>query len=83
MPSKSAQRLRDIVTTSTRSRPSRRNSTTRFTWTGRAVYAVVRALEIVSEASRRLPDELTDRHPEIDWAAMLRPATSTDMNTKL
>jgi uncharacterized protein with HEPN domain len=29
-----------------------------------------RALEIISEASRRLPDELLDRHPEIDWVAI-------------
>jgi uncharacterized protein with HEPN domain len=36
----------------------------------KTVYAVVRDLEIVSEASRRLPGELTGRHPEIDWAAI-------------
>ncbi|MEO8369036.1 MAG: HepT-like ribonuclease domain-containing protein [Candidatus Solibacter sp.] len=36
----------------------------------KTVYAVVRALEIVSEASRRLPDELLERHPEIDWVAV-------------
>ena len=30
------------------------------------VDAVTRALEIISEASRRLPDELKTRHPEID-----------------
>jgi uncharacterized protein with HEPN domain len=36
----------------------------------KTVYAVVRALEIISEASRRLPDELLNRHPEIDWAAV-------------
>jgi uncharacterized protein with HEPN domain len=36
----------------------------------KTVYAVVRALEIVSEASRRLPDEVRNRHPEIDWAAV-------------
>ena len=34
----------------------------------KTVYAVVRALEIISEASRRLPDELLHRQPEIDWA---------------
>ena len=34
------------------------------------MYAVVRALEIVSEATRRLPDELKGRHPDIDWAAV-------------
>lgn len=36
----------------------------------RTVYAVVRALEIISEASRRLPNEMLDRHPEIDWVAV-------------
>jgi uncharacterized protein with HEPN domain len=36
----------------------------------RTVYAVVRALEIISEASRRLPAEMTGRHPEIDWGAI-------------
>jgi uncharacterized protein with HEPN domain len=36
----------------------------------KTVYAVVRALEIISEASRRLPGELLHRHPEIDWAAI-------------
>ncbi|MFN0102746.1 MAG: DUF86 domain-containing protein [Bryobacteraceae bacterium] len=36
----------------------------------RTVYAVVRALEIISEASRRLPQDLFDRHPQIDWAAV-------------
>ena len=34
----------------------------------KTVYAVVHAREIISEASRRLPDPLLDRHPEIDWA---------------
>ena len=28
-------------------------------------YAVTRALEIISEASRRLPETIKDRHPEI------------------
>jgi uncharacterized protein with HEPN domain len=36
----------------------------------KTVYAVVRALEIISEASRRLPAELLRRHPEIDWIAV-------------
>jgi len=35
----------------------------------KTVYAVVRALEIISEASRRLPAELEDSHPEIDCVA--------------
>jgi uncharacterized protein with HEPN domain len=36
----------------------------------RTVYAVIRCLEIISEASRRLPGELKDRHPHIPWADM-------------
>jgi uncharacterized protein with HEPN domain len=36
----------------------------------KTVYAVVRALEIISEASRRLPDDLKGRHPDIDWVAV-------------
>jgi uncharacterized protein with HEPN domain len=36
----------------------------------KTVYAVVRALEIVSEATRRLPADLKNRHPEIDWVAV-------------
>lgn len=34
----------------------------------RTVYAVMRCLEIISEASRRLPTELKSRHPEVRWA---------------
>lgn len=36
----------------------------------RTVYAVTRCLEIISEASRRLPDELKARHPGIPWKQM-------------
>ena len=36
----------------------------------RTVYAVTRCLEIISEASRRLPDALKDRHPTIAWRQM-------------
>ena len=32
--------------------------------------AVTRCLEVISEASRRLPDELKARHPEIGWKQM-------------
>jgi uncharacterized protein with HEPN domain len=33
----------------------------------RTVYAITRCLEIISEASRRLPDDLKARHPSIAW----------------
>jgi uncharacterized protein with HEPN domain len=36
----------------------------------RTVFAVIRCLEIISEASRRLPDTLKDRHPSIPWKNM-------------
>ena len=36
----------------------------------RTFYAVTRCLEIISEASRRLPDELKARHPSIAWKNM-------------
>lgn len=36
----------------------------------RTVYAVTRCLEIISEASRRLPDAMKSRHPEIPWRQM-------------
>jgi uncharacterized protein with HEPN domain len=36
----------------------------------RTTYAVIRCLEIISEASRRLPDELKARHTSIPWRNM-------------
>ncbi len=30
-------------------------------------YATARAIEIISEASRRLPDEIRERHPHLPW----------------
>jgi uncharacterized protein with HEPN domain len=34
-------------------------------------YAATRCLEIVSEAARRLPQELRDNHPELPWRAIM------------
>jgi uncharacterized protein with HEPN domain len=36
----------------------------------KSTYAVTRCLEIISEASRRLPDDLKARHPAIAWKQM-------------
>jgi uncharacterized protein with HEPN domain len=36
----------------------------------RTIYAVTRFVEIISEASRRLPDDLKVRHPSIAWRDM-------------
>lgn len=33
-------------------------------------YAVTRCLEIISEASRRIPQDIKARHPDIPWAEM-------------
>jgi uncharacterized protein with HEPN domain len=37
----------------------------------RTLYAVTRALEIISEAARRLPPELQARHPSLPWRAIM------------
>jgi uncharacterized protein with HEPN domain len=42
----------------------------RFVDDPRTVYAATRCLEIISEASRRLPDDLKARHPSIEWKEM-------------
>lgn len=34
-------------------------------------YAVTRALEVISEAARRIPDSIKDRHPELPWRAII------------
>jgi uncharacterized protein with HEPN domain len=72
MPSKnSAQRLSDIIDNVDAIRAfSKELDFQAFRADRKTVYAVVRALESISEASRRLPDELLHRHPEIDWAAV-------------
>lgn len=36
----------------------------------RTIYAVTRCLEIVSEASRRLTEEMKARYPAISWKQM-------------
>jgi uncharacterized protein with HEPN domain len=36
----------------------------------RTTYAVTRCLEVISEASRRLPDGVKARHPSIQWRDM-------------
>jgi uncharacterized protein with HEPN domain len=42
----------------------------RFTESRLHFYAATRALEIISEASRRLPDDLRDRHPQLPWRSI-------------
>lgn len=45
----------------------------------RTFYAVTRCLEIISEAARRLDDDIRARHSEIPWRAVWAAATSTAM----
>lgn len=33
----------------------------------KTIFSVIRALEIIGEATKKLPDSLTGRHPEIPW----------------
>jgi uncharacterized protein with HEPN domain len=72
MPSKNpAQRLRDILD----NLDLLEGFTSGLAYAGfesdrKTVYAAVRALEIISEAVRRLPVELKERHPDIDWLAI-------------
>ena len=47
------------------------------------LYAVTRCLEIISEASRRLPDALKERHPSIGWQNWLLPVTSTATSMRM
>lgn len=49
----------------------------------RTVYAVTRCLEVISEASRRLPDEMKARHPSIAWKNMAGAGNSTGTTTRM
>jgi uncharacterized protein with HEPN domain len=54
----------------------------------KAVYAVIRALEIIGEASRQIPEDLRRSNPEIKWreiAAMRNKLTYEyfGVNTKV
>jgi uncharacterized protein with HEPN domain len=42
----------------------------RFRSDDKTVYAVTRCLDIISEASRRLPADIKSRYPEISWQDM-------------
>jgi len=72
MPSKNpAQRLRDIIENIDAIRDfTSAMDIEMFVSSRRTIYAVTRALEIISEASRRLPEDFKSRHPALDWAAI-------------
>ena len=61
-------RLEDIVEAIAAIHDDMENTTLdAFARDRRKRWLVERGLEIVSEASRHLPDEMKDRHPEIPW----------------
>jgi uncharacterized protein with HEPN domain len=61
-------RLKDIVEAIGYIRTDMENATLEsFTADRRKRWQVERGLEIVSEASRHLPEEMKVRHPEIPW----------------
>lgn len=72
VPSKSpAQRLRDILENIDAIREFVSEvDYAAFAADRRTTYAVVRALEIISEAVRQLPPDLKIRHSSIDWPAI-------------
>ncbi len=72
MPSKNpAQRLQDILDNIAAIREFISGmDIDGFLGSRRTTYAVTRALEIISEASRRLPEDFKTRYPEIDWTAI-------------
>lgn len=41
-----------------------------FSKDDKTVYAVIRALEIMGEATKNLPDSLKEDHPEVPWRLM-------------
>ena len=72
MPSKNpAQRLRDIVENIDAIAKFTAGMTLDdFVGDRKTVYAVTRALEIISEAARRLPDDFKANQPAVDWPAV-------------
>jgi len=36
----------------------------------KTLYAVIRCIEVIGEAVKRLPDDLRDKYPDIPWKAM-------------
>jgi len=60
--------LRDILEAIERIRSKTKDmSLTEFAGDWERLWVVERGIQIVSEASRRLPDEIKDRHPDIPW----------------
>ncbi len=76
MPSRSSERsldaLQDIITNASRIRRFVTGYTLdMFIADDRTHLAVVRCLEIISEASRRIGADVRDRHPNIPWRQVM------------
>jgi len=66
-----ADSLRDILDAARKARNFvGRMDRTAFGQDDRTSFAVIRALEIVGEAARRIPEEFRRRHPGVPWRAM-------------
>ena len=63
--------LTDIVEAATKAVTFVQGMTFRqFEGDDRTLFAVVRALEIVGEAAKRIPDSVRTRHPAVPWTSM-------------
>lgn len=36
-----------------------------------SLFATIRAFEIIGEAARRIPDEIKDKYPQIEWSKII------------
>src|SRR5437899_1381394 len=69
----SAEYLHDIRTAAVKAVEfAASSSLEEFRADDKTVFAVVRALEIIGEAAKRIPDDVRQGHPEIPWRAMAR-----------
>lgn len=65
---RSAEAVAQILENIERARALTQSTTPEaFAESWRDIYAAVRCLEIISEATRRLSDDLKARHPSIPW----------------
>ena len=66
-----ADYLRDILDSIEKAqRFTRGMDLERFRSDDKTVFAVVRALEIIGEATKRIPEDVRERHPDLPWREM-------------